>query len=283
MNGVLPMTQPKELDGAANPRAFFGSEVRRLRTTAALSQERLAKLIYISPDYVAKIEKADRFPTDKELPQRLDAALGSDGHLMRLFELAERSKGAFADYFTLFTEMEKTAARIETYSPLLVPGLLQTAAYARAVFSMGPQYRPDDEIEKMVDARCSRARILDDPGGVHVWLVMDEAVLHRPMGNHAVMREQVHHIVGLAKARRIGVQVMPFGRAHELMNGGLVMLHFHDQPAVAYIDALYMGHVLHDPETVALCQMSYDHVRAAALSPDASLEFLEAAMEDYTT
>ncbi|MEU1626529.1 helix-turn-helix transcriptional regulator [Streptomyces sp. NPDC020096] len=274
------MTQPKSLDGSANPRAFFGAELRRLRTAAELTQERLGALVYLSGDTIAKVEKTVRAPTE-ELAQRLDAALGTDGHFQRLFELAEKSS-KHPQFFALYAELERTARRIEEFASYLVPGLLQTEAYAREVFRAFWPYLRDEELEGKVKARTDRAGLLDND--IEYWAVLDEMVLREPGLPPAVMREQLEHIASLIRARRIVIQVLPrTAGIHALREGALTVLTLEDGTQVAYTEGPHSGQLLDNQEDVRACRLSYDLVRAAALPPAASLELIESALEDYGT
>ncbi|MCQ4041810.1 helix-turn-helix domain-containing protein [Streptantibioticus rubrisoli] len=274
------MTQPKSLDGSANPRAFFGAELRRLRTAAELTQERLGSLVYLSGDTIAKVEKAVRVPTE-ELAQRLDAALGTDGHFDRLFRLAEKSS-KHPQFFALHAELERTAQRIEEFSPYLVPGLIQTEGYAREIFRAFWPYLPDEQVNQKVKARLDRAALLDKD--VEYWAVLDEMVLKEPGLPPSVMREQVQHIVALIKDHRAIVQVLSRSAGmHALRSGPLTILTLQDSTPVAYVEAPHTGQLLDSAEQVHACRLSYDLVRAAALPPPASLELIESTLEEYGT
>jgi transcriptional regulator with XRE-family HTH domain len=274
------LTQPKSLDGSANPRAFFGAELRRLRIAAGLTQERLGALVYLSGDTIAKVEKAVRAPTE-ELAQRLDAALGTDGHFQRLYELAEQSS-KHPQFFALHAELERTAQRIEEFSPYLVPGLIQTESYAREIFRAFWPYLPDEQVNHKVKARLDRAALLAND--VEYWAVLDEMVLNEPGLPPGVMREQVQHIVALIQDHRAIVQVLPrTAGMHALRSGPLTILTLPDSTPVAYVEAPHTGQLLDSAEQVRACRLSYDLVRAAALPPQASLELIESALEEYGT
>jgi transcriptional regulator with XRE-family HTH domain len=275
------MVQPKELDGAANPRAFFGAEVRRMRVDAGLTQEELGARMFLSGAYIGQIEATTRVP-NKRLAERFDAALEASGHFVRVYELVERQR-EHPVFFETYAELEPKATKIEEYTARLIPGLLQTPAYARAVFRAVWPYTPEEKIEEMVQARMKRARILEDPAGVQLWEILDEAVIRQQGLEREQMREQLEHIANLIRARRIVVQVLPLSVGlHALTGGPLTLMTFADAPKVAYTEAPHTGTILDDPELVKDCELSYDLARAAALSPEASLAFLESAMKDYT-
>ncbi|MFJ5884229.1 Scr1 family TA system antitoxin-like transcriptional regulator [Kitasatospora cineracea] len=295
------MVHPKSLDPYESPRSFYGSELRRLREERGLSQERLGELVFCSGTYISQIEKAARRPQE-DLSERFDSVLETGGHLARLYPLVTRTRPAvysvvaadlravsqpvarmrFAEYFTTAAELQAVARTISSFSPTLVPGLLQTPEYARAVFRAAQPLRSAADIEDRVGLRMGRARIFDHPTGPLFWAVLDESVIRRPVGGAAVMAEQLFHLVELARENRIIVQVLPFSAgAHALMEGELCLLTFADAPPAAYVEGPHAGQLIDDSSTVAECVLSYDFTRAAAMAPEASLELIESAAEQY--
>ncbi|MFD8481207.1 Scr1 family TA system antitoxin-like transcriptional regulator [Kitasatospora sp. NPDC059673] len=273
------MASPKPLDPSESPRAFYGAEVRRLREARGLSQEALGEMLFFSGAYIGQIESAIRRPQE-DLSERLDAALGTDGHFTRLYRLASRSR--FAEYFTAALELEPLAKTISTYASAIVPGLLQTPEYARTIFRSAQPLRSASDISERVSLRMDRAQILDGPTSPLLWVVMDETTIRRPVGGAAVMAEQLSFISGLIRENRIIVQVLPFSAgAHALLEGTLLLMTFADAPPVAYIEGPHVGTLLDDPSATSKCALSFDLVRAAALSPEASLTLIESAAEEY--
>jgi transcriptional regulator with XRE-family HTH domain len=136
------MTQPKHLDPYTSPRAFYGAELRRLREAAGLSQEQLGERVFCSGTYVGQFESATRRP-QPEVSKLFDDVLGSGKHFQRLCELARRSK--HPEYFADAAELEKLAKTISEYAPMLVPGRLQTEAYARALTRATLPLTPQEE------------------------------------------------------------------------------------------------------------------------------------------
>lgn len=260
-----------------NPRSFFGSELRRARETAGLDQAGLGKAVHVSGDYVGKLERGTRPPTE-EMAQRLDAVLGSDGLFWRLWDLVEHSTDHPA-FFALAGELERSARLIEEWEPNIVPGLLQTADYSREVFRAVWPYHSEEKIATMVEARVKRAELLEDDR-LEVWAILSESVLHDvlPPG---VLAGQLAHIVDLMDNRRVVVQVLPghIGM-HALKAGPLRIMTLDDGSKVAYTEGPHSGHVLDTPKELNDCRRSYDLVRAAAMSPVASLSRIRAAMEE---
>ncbi|MFJ3790441.1 Scr1 family TA system antitoxin-like transcriptional regulator [Kitasatospora sp. NPDC090091] len=269
-----------EHDPSHSPRVYYGTELRRLRELAGLSQEALGKLVFCSGGYIGQMEVAVRKPQE-ELSKRLDTVLMTDGHLLRVYEMVKRSS-RYEEYFAAAAELQEMAEAISQFSPLLVPGLLQTPAYARALFEAAQPLKKAADIEAMVALRVGRSEILDRPTPPLYWAVLDEAALRRSVGGADVMSEQMTFLAGLVRARKAIVQVVPFSAgAHALMDGSLCLMTFEDAPPTAYVEGSHTGTLIDDPALVARYSLAYDLVRAAALSPEASLALIESAAEDY--
>ena len=115
---------------------------------------------------------------------------------------------AYPGWFARWADIEAEATALPSYEPLLVPGLLQTEDYARAILSARPG-GDDDDLEEQVAARMERQAIVSQPGGPLLWCVLDEGVLHRPVGGGKVMRTQLERLAGLADHQKTTVQVIP--------------------------------------------------------------------------
>jgi transcriptional regulator with XRE-family HTH domain len=268
------MVQPRELDPSSSVAAYFGSELRRFRTAADLSQDRLGEIVNYTGALVGMVETARRSPS-RDFAERCDAALNTEGALIRIWPLVQR--GNFPSWFRGFVELEATATAIHTFEVQAIPGLLQTAEYARTVFQAGRE----NVIEELVTARLERQIILSYPTPPLLWVVIDEAVLCRRVGGNEVMNGQLKKLVEAAASQRIVVQVLPYDAgAHACMDGALTILSFAEGPDVVYLEGPGSGQLINRPEEVAKCQLRYDLVRAAALSPTASVDMIRAAMEE---
>lgn len=277
--------QPKDLDGARHPRAFFGSELRRLRDVAGLTQAELGQQVYISGSYIGQMEVGARWPSKREQVEAFDKILNADGHLIRVWELAERSP-EYPDYFADQAKRELDATKIEHYSASVVLGLLQTRDYAKALFRAAGPYRSTPEVDEMADARYQRGTGIlgtgEEPASAQMWEILDEAALRRPVGGPKTMRAQLIHLIELMKTHRIVLQVLPFSAgAHALAGGSVTIMQFAELPTVAYVEGAQAGQVLTDRAEVQRARQRYDLVRAAALSPEASLAFIESVLKEY--
>ncbi|WP_336053437.1 helix-turn-helix domain-containing protein [Streptomyces sp. CA2R101] len=273
------MPGPKPLDPSSSPRAMLGAELRHKREEAGLTQEELGRHLFVSGSFIGQLEAGTR-RMQLEFAVKIDEVLGTDGYFTRNCEAATKSK--YPDHFAEAAEAEAIATAIRQYAPQLIPGLLQTKAYAWAVCRAYQPTAPEDAIEETVTARLERARLLDHPTTPLLWAVLDEAVLHRKTGGPAVMAEALWHMTELIRKHRVIVQVLPFSAgAHASMNGALKLMSFEDAPTLAHLEVLNASKLEDDPATVARHELTYDLLGASALSPQDSLALIESVAEDY--
>lgn len=276
------MPQPKDLDPYTDPRAFYGAELRRLREAAGLSQGELGSRAFCSGTYIGLFEAGERRP-QLELSRSLDELLGSGEHLQRLCRLARTSK--VAGYFADAVELQARASSIDSYTAMLVPGLLQTESYARALTRAAHPYAATEVVEGHVTARMERAQLLDSPAAPVLWAMIHEAALLVPVGGRAVMAEQLGHLVEQTESRpRVVTQVLPFSAgAHPFLHASMLLMQFTDGPAVVYTESAYSGQLVEEPLLVEQYSAAYDLARAAALSPEASLHRIVSAAKEFAT
>ncbi|MEU2154227.1 helix-turn-helix transcriptional regulator [Streptomyces sp. NPDC019396] len=259
---------------------FFGAELKRRREAAGLTQSELGHRVFVSGGYIGQFEQAVRKP-QLDVAVRIDEVLQTDGLFERMWRKLI-SDSPVADYFAAASELETLARKICEFAPTLVPGLLQTAAYARAVVLAGNAFASDDYVDEKVAGRMERARLLNDPARPVYWAILHEHLLRLPVGGPEAMAEQLEHILALARSRRILIQVLPTSAgAYPLMGRMLTLMEFEDAPPTAYTEAVYSGNLLDDPALVKRVQETYDLLRAAALPPDASLTLIESAAKDH--
>ncbi|WP_328502343.1 helix-turn-helix domain-containing protein [Streptomyces sp. NBC_00457] len=268
------MPNVRKLDPTASPLDYFGSELRRYRESAGMSQQELGECIFCTGSLVGQIETAHKVPT-REFAERADAALLTDGCFSRLVGLVLRSQ--LPTWFQPYAEMEAKATYISTYQSQVVYGLLQTEEYARAVLG-APQ---PENLDELVAARMERQRVLRKVKPPLVWVVLDEAVLYRPMGGREVMRNQLAHLLSFRDQRRLKIQVLPFSAGeHPGLTGTFNLLRFDDDPDVVYTEDFIQGHMTANPDSVSEGWLHYDQLRAAALSVRDSAELIAHVMEE---
>jgi hypothetical protein len=230
---------------------------------------------------IAHMEAGRRLPQVKDA-ERLDEVLDADGFFVGF--LGTLSIVPVADHFAEALEWEQQALSISEYAVSLVPGLLQTRDYAFAVYrAQRPNFVVSD-VDRQVVNRLKRAEILNDPASPTLWFILNENVIRAQVGGAKVMAEQLRHIVTLGRSGRTRIQVVPHSSgAHATMGSMLSLMRFADAPELAYVEALHTGNLIDDPAMVQKCRDAYDLARAAAMSPDASLDLLESVAEDYET
>jgi transcriptional regulator with XRE-family HTH domain len=263
------MSAPRELDPASSVLAYFGAELRRLRAAAGISQEDLAQQISYSASLVGMIETARRAPA-RDFALRCDGVLGTGGTLARLWPLV--SQEALPRWFRPFAEIEREATSIRTWEPLIVPGLLQTEDYARALITGWQPGDAAETVEQQVAARMERQHLLDRADPPLIWAIIGEAALRNPVGGPDVLHDQLIRLLDTETAHpRLIIQVVPLtAGAHPGLEGPLVLVARTSESDAAYLEVQGRGHVVDRADEVAHYGLLYDMLRAVALPPDAS-------------
>ncbi|MER7493567.1 helix-turn-helix transcriptional regulator [Streptomyces pharetrae] len=268
------MVHIRELDSTASPLDYYGFELRRKREEAGLTQRELANVVFCTGSLIGQIETARKVP-QRDLSERLDVALGTDGFFSRLVGLVLRSQ--LPSWFQPYAEMEAQATYISTYQAQLIYGLLQTEGYARALLATGVR----EGLDQLVAARMERQRILDREQAPITLVVLDEATLHRPIGGREIMREQLEHLLALQRHRWLRVQVLPFSAGeHASLAGSFNVLRFSDHPDIVYTEDVISGHMTADRITVREAALRYASLQAAALSTEDSAALIAGVMEE---
>ncbi|MER7739467.1 helix-turn-helix transcriptional regulator [Streptomyces sp. NPDC096538] len=259
--------------------ALFGARVRRLRTAAGLTQAELGALTHVVSTRITQIERASGAKPTLELARALDAALGADDLLVELWPYVYRE--AFPDWSRKFMEYSERAVAIRQYAAHVVPGLLQTEDYARAVLKVGRTLSGEEQLRERLALRMGRQERLSAPDRPELWVVLDEAVLRRPVGGLPVMRDQLARLLACGAEPHITVQVLPFDQGeHEVMGGSLTVLTMPDGREIAYTEGAHYGQLVEESDEVASLALTYDRLRAAALPPIMSLDMIRSVRED---
>ncbi len=269
-------------DPETSPAVFLGRELRRAREAAGFaSQEALAARLGYDRTVIAKAETGDRPPTP-EVADALQAALfpdGPDGLVGRLARLARRHDGPIPDWFEGWLEAERTAHTLRIWQPLIVPGLAQTAEYARALFVAAGQ--DADRAEDLVAARLERQAILDRPDPPHVVAVLAAPVLWLLIGSPPVMAGQLMRLAELSERPGVSVQVVPSEiGANAGLSGGFQLASCEGAPDVLNMngveDVTAEGRPL-----VRRASVVFDPVRGDALPRAASRALIVEAADQW--
>jgi transcriptional regulator with XRE-family HTH domain len=270
-----------------SPRRAFGKMLRFYRERAGLSREALADLAHVSASTIISYETAWRVPV-RSTVAAIDAVpeLNTGGALIELWD--EFEEGMTYQVFPAEVEdwaaMEAVATTLRWFEPLVVPGVLQTEDYMRTVFGTRFGFTKE-EVDQRVAERRRRQEILsrDKPPGL--WVILDEAVLRRPVGGRHVMLEETNRLIEAAGQPSIRIEVIPLNvGAHEgLYSGAFILADFNDAPSVACIDTSVNGRILRDHESKAELDLTWTTLRGEALPRGASLALLEEVAKSWSS
>jgi transcriptional regulator with XRE-family HTH domain len=242
---------------------FLADEIRRARTTAEMTQTSFGRAASFSPSHVSAVESGTRALT-MEFVRGADRALANGGLFERLARQM-RLGAASPLWFHQWLTIEQEAVSLVAYEPALVPGLFQTPAYARAVLEADGTLT-EEQIDQRVQARMDRQSVLTREHPPHVVAVLDESVLHRPVGGTTVMHEQLR---GLARtAGHSPVQIQVIGNDVGMYPGigsAFVLATMPDGSTVAYADTAVRGQVLDSAGEVATVRRKWETLRGYAL------------------
>ncbi|MFD5773889.1 helix-turn-helix domain-containing protein [Streptomyces fungicidicus] len=253
----------------------FGAVVQALREHAGLSRVQFGGLVRYSKHTVESVELGRRMP-DASFVERAEEALGNTGALRHSARFLTRGDAGLAAWFRRWARLERVAVSLCTYECRLVPGLLQSEGYARALFENRIPLLTDEQLEAQVAARMERKRMLYERPTVPFHFIVEEAVLRRRLGGAEVRREQLNHILERTLPRNVTLQVMPLeAEYHSCLDGPLRLLETPEGRRLAYSEGQESGRLIGDPKEVRVLQQRYDTLRSQALHPKESRALLE--------
>lgn len=252
----------------------YGVLLQYLRKRAGLNQQQLGDAIGYSLEQVASVEQGRR-PAKVAFTAAAERVLEAGGVLEALQGEVDRAK--LPRFFRNVALLEAEALSRFSYDPLLVPGLLQTEAYAQALLEAHFPPLDDETIEQRVAARLARQSLLTrkSPPVVFVFVVEEDA-LRRVVGNKAVMREQLESLLTRSRRRNVELQIMPTARgAHSGLNGPMVLLESMDRARQVYVEAQDVVTVRTAQNEVSEFWLRYGMLRTQALNTEESTRFIE--------
>jgi transcriptional regulator with XRE-family HTH domain len=274
-------------------RRRLGTELRKLREANVYKLEEVAARLGVAPSTLSRIETGKAPTKSAYLSQMLDMYGVTDPQQRQvLVDMAREGhrKGWWAAYddvlpsgFDIYVGLEAETAAVRGYEISVVPGLLQTADYARAVLREMFARHTTEQIERLVDLRVKRQQRFDDDPPIELWAVLDEAVIRRPVGGNSVMRNQLEHLLAAADRPGVTVQVLPFGcGAHAGHGGPFSILEFPNRSdsEVAYVESVVGIIYLEKDRDVRARAEAFDRLRAAALAPAASTDVIARAARE---
>ncbi|MCO6004670.1 Scr1 family TA system antitoxin-like transcriptional regulator [Actinoallomurus purpureus] len=260
-------------------RQFVGREIRHARESKQLTRAELAKTFPVSESLVASWETGRLIPKTEYIPH-LTGILGLPDVILRILDDLV-SREVAPEWLDKWTRVECEATTLLWYESTVIPGLLQTEEYARAVLRLGKPSPLD--LEGQVSTRLARQKALtrEDPPLYHA--VLDEAVIRRPVGSPKTMRDQLIRLVELSERDEVIIQVIPFEVGAHAGFAGPIVLASINGAEVAYVDNALRGEVVEKPEDVAAIRRLWQMLSAKALHEDASIELITKAAHEWVT
>jgi transcriptional regulator with XRE-family HTH domain len=268
-------------DPETSPAVFLGGELRRARLAAGFtSQDALATRLGFDRSVITKAETGDRPPTVDVLMAWCEACHLDSDMFGRLAVLARRADGVVPTWFEGWLEAEREAHTLRVWSPLLVPGLLQTADYARTLFLAAGF--TDDQANELTEARLARQAILDRPDPPQATFVLDETVLRRQIGSTVIMAEQLEQIASIAEFVNVNIHVLPAVDANAGLSGSFSIAGADGLPETLLMETVE-DHTTHDRALVRRAAIIFDLTRRDALPRLPSRALILEASEQWKT
>jgi transcriptional regulator with XRE-family HTH domain len=279
--------------GPTVQRMLVGAKLRRLRTDLGLSREEAAEAIRASEWKIHRLENGQVGFKERDLVDLLARYQVADpDEVEELLAMAreanapgwwQRYTDVLPQWFRAYVDLESAATLIRTYEGQLVPGLLQTDDYMRAVIHGAHLDESVEDVGRRVRLRMARQTLLTREHSPRLWAVVDEAALRRPVGGREVMRGQVERLIEAAKLPNVTLQVLGFDSgAHQGMVGSFSVLRFPDQdlPDIVYLEHLTSASYLSKPEEVDRYLHVMESICVRAAPPERTVELLEQILED---
>lgn len=266
---------PVPIDPTQSVSSWFAAEVRRYREKAGWSQAELAARLYCSEQKVGHLETGYRAPADIDICKALDRVFDLDGHFTGMYPLIRREQ--LPDVFWKFLEAESEATAIKIYETQVIPGLLQTEAYAREIsLAAHAKLTPEDRVA----TRMERQRMLEGKNPPRLWILLDAPVLRRMVGGPEVMKEQYEHLLMMAERPNIVIQVIPDDtHVHAGLGGSFQVFTLRDGVDVGWSEAPGIGWFFDQPDAVRDLAVRFDLIRASALPVEATLDLIRRLLE----
>jgi transcriptional regulator with XRE-family HTH domain len=278
-------------------RRELGALLRALRTERQMTVDQVAARLLCSPSKVSRMETGQRGATARDIRDLCDLYEVTDAaERNRMARLAVEGKqqGWWQSYeldnFAIYVGLEEDATAIRQYQSTTIPGLLQTADYARATANvLVPEASPGvsqvspERVDEFVEVKLRRQKILSRESALPFSVVLDEAVLHRAVGGSAGMSAQLDHLVQVTKSNNVTIRVIPYSiGAHPAMDSTFTILEFAGPvPSVVYVEGLIGSIYVERPQDIARYQRVFEHLYTIALSPQESIELIAKVSANY--
>jgi hypothetical protein len=274
-------------------RMILSRQLQALREKAGMSYQQAGEAIYSSEWTIRRMERSEGGLKPLTLKSLLMAYGITDKSEIDAFLALARQAGtpgwwhSYDDilpaWFRTAVGLEEAATLIRAYEPQVIPGLLQTQGYIRAITAASFPAATDDFSERAVALRLARQHLLHRPDPPGYWVVLDETALRRPIGSRHVMRDQIEHLIAAAQQPGITIQVIPFSAGwHPALYGMFWIFRFPDAqlPDIVYSEALTGANYLSKPEETARYAEALDRMCAQAASPEHTITILRDIMKE---
>ncbi|TDD40570.1 XRE family transcriptional regulator [Actinomadura sp. KC06] len=264
--------RPRDPGVPSSPSEYFGTELRARRELSKLSRPQLSERLGYSPQWIGQIESGVGAPSE-DFANDCDAFFQTSGAFYRIWEwMQELGKvQILPPGFPDFIEREREAEVIYIFETMLVTGLFQTPEYAYEVLKLG---KTPDAVEPLVATRMERQEILKEEDPPHVVAVFDEGAIRRPIGNQEVMKGQIQHLIDLSELPHVTVQIVPAATgAYVGLAGAFTILSSHDEADAVRVEGHVGGQLVDQSAVVRKYGVSFDLIRASAMSAEDSLNF----------
>ena len=273
-------------------RILLGSQLRMLREVKGITREEAGYAIRASGSKISRMELGRVSFKERDVTDLLKLYGVDEDETATLVALAVQANSpgwwhkygdVLPDWFQVYVGLEEAASLIRLYEVQFVPGLLQTADYARAVVRLGQPGAAPEEIERRISLRMGRQELLTKPGGPRLWAIVDEAALRRPIGGKEVMRAQLEQLILATEEPQVTLQVMPFrSGGHAAEAGAFTIMRFPepDLPDVVYLEQLTSALYLDKRDDVEKYTEVMERLSVESESPERSVDILSGMLEE---
>ncbi len=274
-------------------RRLLGAALRRFRESGGYTLDDAARILECDRSKISRIETGQRGIRPKELQELLTEYGVDQARRDALLSIARQARQpgwwqsyshVLSDAYQDFISLEATAMNILTYEAQLIPGLLQTEDYARAIAAASLVGESQEEREQFVQARLTRQQVLSREKPLQLWAILSEGALRQTVGGREIMNAQLRYLIEIGNHRpNVNLQVLPFAAgAHAATSGSFVIMKFPEAPdlGVVYLEGQTGGIYLESADEVARYTLVFEHLRASALSTPATMHLVDEVAKD---
>ncbi|MEU0530039.1 helix-turn-helix domain-containing protein [Amycolatopsis tolypomycina] len=281
MNAVNASAGEQNIGPTAR-RMILGSQLRRLREEAGITRQQAGYNIRGSESKISRLELGRVGFKERDVTDLLTMYGVDDPAERRAFlDMVKQSNepgwwrrfgDTMPNWFTDLVGLEEAAARIQIWEPIYVSGLLQVEPYARAIFSHGRPDMADERVDQLVALRMRRQKMFSRPDAPRVWMVLDESVLHRPIGGPKVLKQQIEYLLEMSALPHVSIQVLPYESSGLSAEHAFSLLRFGEPelPNIAYVEYLTGAHYIEKREEIEKYSRALDMLAVDAETPERS-------------